>query len=122
MKTILIALVLLACGELLAQNKQTWEFVFRPLTGHYAIYGGGLGDPVAPSKVDKKIAISINGPAARQMFQSMGPDLKEVCGAENGNRIRQRAEVSCAYHSGAGYQCDFGIDLVTGNSIGGSVC
>jgi hypothetical protein len=121
-KTILIAFIYLVCGELLAQNRPDWSFSFQPLKGSYAIYGGGLADPVAPAKGSTNVAFSVTGPVARQMFQSMGPDLKDVCGAENGHRIRQRAEVSCSWHASEGYQCDFGFDLVTGNSIGGSTC
>lgn len=122
MKKIIAALTLAACGIALAQNAQGWRFDHRPFKGHYSIYGGELGDAVAPTKTDKKMAFWITGPVARQMFEAMRPDLKDVCGAEGGQRIRQRAEVSCAYHPKDGYHCDFGFDLVSGKSIGGSIC
>lgn len=122
MKRSLAAIALLACGIAVAQGARKWAFDYRPFTGHYSIYGGGLGDPVAPTTTSKNMAFWITGPVAKQMFDAMGPDLKDVCGAEDGNRIRQRAEVSCSFHPKDGYQCDFGFDLITGKSIGGSIC
>jgi hypothetical protein len=86
------------------------------------IYGGGLGDPYAPTPENKRIAFSVKGKAAKQMFDAMGPDLKNVCGAEGGTRIREKDAVSCRFSKSDGYICDFGFDLTTGKSIGGSVC
>jgi hypothetical protein len=56
------------------------------------------------------------------MFEAMGPDLKDVCGAEGGQRIHQRAEVSRSFNSEYGYSFDFGFNLITGRSIAGSEC
>ena len=122
MKRSLVAIALVVCGVVLAQGARAWAFEYRPFLGSYSVYGGGLGDPVAPTKSSKNMAFLITGPVAKHMFAAMGPDLKDVCGAEGGNRIRQRAEVSCFYHPKDGYRCDFGFDLMTGKSIGGSVC
>lgn len=122
MKKILAGLALLACGAALGRSPQVWEFAFRPFQGNYAIYGGGLGDPYAPTRGDKHVSFEIKGPVAKEMFEAMGPDLKGVCGTEDGGRIRQRAEVSCSYHRDDGYHCDFGFDLTSGRSIGGSIC
>ena len=106
----------------MAQAAQKWIFSFQPLKGRYAIYGGGLGDPLPPTKKDKRIAFWIDGKAARQMFEAMGPDLRNTCGADGGYRLRQRAEVSCTYYPDDGHRCAFGFDLLTGRSIGGSIC
>lgn len=122
MKKILSVLALLACGMALSQNKPAWKFTYRPFTGDYSIYGGGIGDPYAPTPGNKHVAFWIKGRAAKDMFDALGPDLTGVCGAEDGGRIRQRAEVICSYHPQDGYQCDFGFDLTTGKSIGGSTC
>jgi len=113
---------LVACGLALAQSTSSWKFGHRPFKGDYSIYGGGLGDPIPPKKGDKHMAFSITGQAAKDMFNAMGPDLKGVCGTEDGGRIRQRAEVSCSYRPKDGYHCTFGFDLTTGKSIGGSIC
>ncbi len=122
MKPVVVALVLLASGVAFASGAHVWKFEYRPFKGHYSIYGGGLGDPYAPTKSSRNMAFATTGPVAEKMFNAMGPDLKDVCGAEDGNRIRQRAEVSCTYGPKDGYQCDFGFDLITGRSIGGSIC
>jgi hypothetical protein len=106
----------------LAVETTPWTFSFQPFTGHYSIYGGGLGDPVAPSENSRNVAFSVNGVVAKQMFDAMGPDLKAACGAEGRHRIRQRAELACSYDPKDGYQCTFGFDLATGRSIGGSIC
>jgi hypothetical protein len=113
--------VLLA-GSATATGHAAWRFTFQPFQGRYSIYGGSLADPEAPSARSKKIAFSINGKAAQQMFDAMGPDLKSVCDSENGTRFRQRAELVCSYHPTDGYECNFGFDLAEGRSIGGSVC
>lgn len=120
--SLFVILILAVGGMVVAHAVQGWTFSYHPFQGRYAIYGGGLGDPLAPSSKDKRIAFWIDGKVARQMFDAMGPDLRNVCGAEGGQRIRQRAQLSCSYHPRDGYRCNFGFDLVTGLSIGGSLC
>jgi hypothetical protein len=122
MKRAAVVTALLACGMTLAAEGEPWRFAFQPFTGHYSIYGGGLGDPVAPSEQSRNVAFSINGPVAKQIFEALGPDLKSACGAENGTRMRQRADLQCSYDPKNGYACTFGFDLVSGRSIGGSLC
>ena len=121
-RNLLAALALLACGAAFSQSAVVWQFVFKPLSGTYSIYGGGLGDPYPPKAGDKHMALSVEGGVAKEMFEAMGPDLKGVCGAEDGGRIRQRAEVICSFHVNDGYHCNFGFDLTSGKSIGGSIC
>jgi hypothetical protein len=121
-KNKMVILALVACGVASSQNTHVWKLAFQPFTGIYSVYGGGLGDPYAPTQGDRHMSFSIGGPIAKEMFAAMGPDLKGVCGTENGGRIRQRAEVSCSFDSKDGYQCDFGFDLTSGRSIGGSIC
>jgi hypothetical protein len=122
MKKIVAVIVLLACGTVLARSTQPWTFEYRPFKGEYRIYGGTLGEETAPTKRSKNIAYQVQGPVAKHMFEAMGPDLKDVCGAEDGQRIRQRAEVSCSFHPKDGYHCNFGFDLITGRSIAGIEC
>lgn len=122
MKKTMVVLALLACGMTLAAEQPAWRFAFQPFSGRYSIYGGGLADPTEPSKDSRNIAFSVNGQVAKQMFDAMGPDLKDTCGTEDGTRMRQRAELACSYSPQAGYQCTFGFDLANGRSIGGSVC
>lgn len=117
----LLTLALILSSHM-AQSAQKWMFSYQPVQGHYVIYGGELGDPLPPTSKDKRIAFQIDGKAAKQLFDAMGPDLRNACGTEDESRLRQRAHLSCSYHPRDGYHCDFGFDLLTGHSIGGSIC
>jgi len=90
----------------------------------YRIYGGGLGDPTAPRPNDKKVAISIEGPAARQIFDAIGPDQRDPCTEGSGMRVRHKdhEHLTCTLSKQNDYACSFGFDLVSGKSIGGSIC
>ena len=122
MKRLIAVLLFLVLATAMAQSAPKWLFSYQPFKGRYAIYGGSLSDPQPPTRNDKRIAFWIEGKAAKQLFDAMGPDLRNACGVEGGHRVRQRAEVSCSYHPAEGHHCDFGFDLLTGRSIGGSVC
>lgn len=101
---------------------KAWEFELKPISGVYAIYGGGLGDPVEPTAREKKIALVIKGKAAREIFDGIGPDVQDAC-LEPPHRVRKRDNDNfiCMRVDGE-YSCKFGFDLVTGKSIGGSIC
>lgn len=96
----------------------------RKLEGVYRIYGGGLGDPVAPTAKDKKVMFSIAGGAARELFDALGPDKKDVCTAGSGTRVRAKDDdkLFCMRSAEGEYSCNFGFDLRSGKSIGGIVC
>lgn len=97
---------------------------YRKAETVYRIYGGSLGDPTAPTKGNRKIAFSIRGQAARELFDSIGPDRHDECTAGSGDRIRHRdnENVLCIRTNEGEYACSFGFDLQTGKSIGGSLC
>jgi len=97
---------------------------YRQATTSYRIYGGGLGDPTAPRSRDKKIAFSVKGSAAQQIFDAIGPDKHDACTEGSGMRFRSRDSdnLSCTRSKDKEYICSFGFDLVTGKSIGGSIC
>jgi hypothetical protein len=96
----------------------------RKLEGVYRVYGGGLGDPVAPTAKDKKVMFSITGDAARELFDALGPDKKDVCTEGSGTRVRGRDNdnLVCLRSANGEYSCNFGFDLRSGKSIGGIVC
>ncbi|GGY54625.1 hypothetical protein GCM10007387_41240 [Pseudoduganella albidiflava] len=119
---VLCAGALLTSSAALALGAQPWAFEYRPFKGSYQIYGGSLGDTIRPTNRSRNIQYNVKGPVARQMFDSMGPDLKNVCGADDEQRLRQRADVACTFSAKNGYSCTFGFDLVTGRSIAGSIC
>lgn len=90
----------------------------------YRIYGGGLGDPTAPSLNDKKVAFSVEGAAAKQIFDAIGPDKRDPCTEGSGMRFRHKnhEHLTCTLSKKNEYACSFGFDLVSGKSIGGSIC
>ena len=55
------------------------ELGFKRVQGVYKIYGGSLGDEAAPSRNDKKIMFSLTGTVAKDMFDAIGPDVKDAC-------------------------------------------
>ena len=97
---------------------------YKKANASYWIYSGGLGDPTAPTFSDKKIAFSIQGDAAKKIFDIIGPDKKDECAAVSGTRFRSRdnENITCTRNKENHYSCSFGFDLATGKSIGGSIC
>jgi len=115
-------LLLTLAATTLVHAVEPWDWMPRLLTAKYIIYGGDLGDAHAPGKGDMRIAFYVRGSAAKEMFDAIGPDRKSECGIEKGGRVREKERVACRYRPSDGYQCDFGFDLGSGKSIGGSVC
>ncbi|MBB5606027.1 MULTISPECIES: hypothetical protein [unclassified Janthinobacterium] len=116
----MLALFAVPVLMLLAQHASAvWQYVHKDFSGRYAIYGGYLEEAVSPAAGDAKAAFNLTGAAARDMFNAIGPDLKDAC-PDPQIRIRNRETLSCRYHPADGYRCDFGFDLSTGLSIAGS--
>jgi len=90
----------------------------------YRIYGGALEDPTAPKPNDKKVAFSIEGHAARPIFDAIGPDQRDPCTDGSGMRVRHKdhEHLTCTLSKQNDYACSFGFDLITGKSIDGSIC
>ena len=101
-----------------------WEFLYRPASVKYAIYGSDLGDTTAPSKKDAKIAFVINDSAAKNIFDAIGPDKPDQCSSAPGVKVRYKdgGKFACTRSADAQYACYFGFDLKSGKSIGGSIC
>ncbi len=101
-----------------------WEFIYKAADASYSIYGNSLGEPVAPSANDKKIAFEIRSTAAREIFEAIGPDKSDECSSESGVRFRSKDDgrIACIRSKTGEYSCYFGFDLITGKSSGGSIC
>lgn len=111
----------LAC----ASGKKTWDGSYTPSTLHYLIYSNDLDEAQPPTRSDQRLSVAVTGELARQMFESIGPDLKLGCGTTLGMRQRQRGDVDCSYDKdqpASPYTCHFGIDLRNGKSIAGATC
>ena len=118
----LVVATLSLCYVSLAKAIPSWDLVYKPIHGHFGVIGGSIGDPYAPTLRDKKVLFSLEGTAAKEMFDAIGPDIKGTCGTEDGGRVRQKQSLSCRYRKGEGHVCDFGLDLTTGKTVPGSTC
>ena len=108
-----------------ADTKKPWDGSYKPFNGEYLVYSGDLGEQQAPTKADRKVSFMVEGPLAKEMFASIGPDQKDACGTLSGLRVRQKGDLDCTYdkdHPSAPYTCHFGLNLRTGKSISGSIC
>ncbi len=97
---------------------------YKPMESHYLLYSGSIGDPVTPKKNDAKVSIEVAGKAAEDIFNQIGPDVKDVCGEEKGSRFRTKnsGAISCQYTIQDGYVCYIGVDLKKGKLVTASVC
>jgi len=96
---------------------------FKPLkSAQYMIFSGNsVNEPEPPSKNDRKLSIVIDGKAAKEIFDEIGPDQRHNCNPEKGDRQRVKGGVECRFTAsskpGSGsYQCWVGMDLKTGKS------
>lgn len=103
-------------------NPETWDGRPKPLKGDYQVFGGTLSEAVPPTKKDRKVAFMFTGPLGKDLFDQIGPDLKEACGAGPDHRTRRRGDLSCVWTKDDGYACYFGLDVPTGKSTNGSIC
>lgn len=103
-----------------AADKAEW-WQYKPFKGSYLIYSGTLGEEGPPTSADRKIAFCVNGPLAKEMFESVHLDAKNACSTDTGYRERNKGNVSCI-HDANGYSCSFGFNLRTGGNISGSTC
>lgn len=112
--------MLLLAGS--AQRDQVEAPPPKPLKADYVIYSGDLGEQLAPTQTDRKISVHVTGQPAKDIFDSIYPDLKVECSVERGERERRKGNLWCYYMPSRGYTCYFGFDLRTGKSIDGGEC
>lgn len=106
-----------------SDNSATWTGAYKPLVATYSIYSGEPGEREAPTQSERKLAIAIKGDAAKEIFDSLHPDAKEIaCTDEKGERLRRKGEVWCSYRPSNGYRCFVGFNLRTGESLSGASC
>jgi hypothetical protein len=109
----------------LAYAAKAWDGSYTAFKGEYLIYSGDLGEEAAPTPTDRKASFLLQGDIARNLFESIGPDLRDACGSSSGMRMRQKGDLDCTYDKNAKsspYACHFGINLRTGKSMYGSIC
>jgi len=96
---------------------------WNPLPAEYKIHSGNTAYSELPTKADSAITVAFKGEAARQVFEQIGPDVKDSCAASGkGDRERRKKGVACLYETqldsatDSHYRCWIGIDLRTGES------
>lgn len=122
MKTALLACCVLLSVETSASEADAAQLQRQPLDATYTIYSGEPGERQAPTPKDKKIAITIKGKAASEIFNSIGPDSSVTCTTTTGERLREKGELWCSYRPQSGYTCYLGFDLNTGRPSVGTSC
>jgi hypothetical protein len=118
MRSVLLLATVLVASSVLGAD---WELTYRPAKTEFVIYGGGLGDPQAPTKTDRKLSVFISGDAAAELFNSIGPDRRNAC-IDRKTRFRERGGISCSLPQGEQPKCYLGLDLSNGKAIPGAVC
>ncbi|TFW28532.1 hypothetical protein E4O92_21125 [Massilia horti] len=103
--------------------------LWKPLQGAiYKIHSGIVADRTPPTGTDRKLTVLVDGKTAKDIFDSIGPDLPETCSGETGDRMRDKQGIHCSYtaeHKGTKdgpYRCWIGLDLRTGESVGTVSC
>nr|WP_269106910.1 hypothetical protein [Massilia sp. TS11] len=111
-------------GVALAAHK-AWDGTYSQFDGSHLIYSNSLDEKAPPTKIDKRVSFMVQGSLAESLFDSIGPDPKDACGASADLRIREKGDLSCTRYlpdKRKPYTCHFGMDLRTGKSIAGATC
>lgn len=91
-------LFLIVGASLIAANAAVPTGGWKPLSGAvYLVHGGTLADREPPSAKDRTLSIVIDGQAAREIFDSIRPDLPETCSGERRDRARDKKGIHCVY-------------------------
>lgn len=111
--------LVLVCVAAIAAD---WIFEYRTINAQMVVYSGGLGDPAKPLASEVKVSFHIQGKGAQDLFDHMGPDVRNECGADPKVRVRMKEHLQCLRYSKSEYSCYVGFNLKDGKSIAGSVC
>ncbi|WP_229256177.1 hypothetical protein [Duganella fentianensis] len=112
-------------GFAFAAPQNTWDGTYSAFSGYFLLYSNDLAEKAPPTKADRRASFAVQGAIAKTLFESIGPDQKDACGASTDLRIRSRGDLSCTHYKPDKknpYTCHFGLDLKTGKSIAGSIC
>lgn len=86
----------------------------------YKIHSGNTAYSELPTKADSAFTVAFRDEAAKQLFDQIGPDVKDGCSDAKGDRERRKKGVFCTYTdrlenpANAHYRCWIGINLRSG--------
>lgn len=129
----LIWLVLGAAATVLslahAVNPSSDPFgLWKSFPGIYKIHSGAVSDRSEATATDRMLTVHVDGKAAKEIFESIGPDFHPTCSGEKSDRDRRKKGVYCSYQKddvnakGGPYRCWIGVNLQTGDSVGTVSC
>lgn len=124
LKTLYAGAIAISFATITFANSFDWQFLYKPASVNYAMYSGTLSEPTMPKGKQKSISFEVNGEAAKEIFESIGPDIEPSCPASEGERTRERSggSMRCYLQGKSKYQCYFGINLKIGKIIPGDIC
>lgn len=103
-------------------QKEQGRYGAKALKGDYYTYGGTLGEMTPPTQKDRKLSFMFTGELAKDLFDQIGPDVKDACSSGPNYRERRRGDLDCIFTKEEGYACHVGLDVRTGKSLIGSIC
>ena len=102
--------------------------LWKPFPAIFKIHSGVVADRTPPTQKDRKLTINVSGAAARDLFESIGPDVQQTCNDGQGDRDRRRKGIYCTYDPAdekakdGPYRCWIGVNLVTGEAENNVSC
>lgn len=115
MRILILAIALLSLTAYAAE--------YKPLVGSYSIAGKTLYDPPANEAHNTHIYFSLDGKAARDLYESMKTKAIPNACTDDGSLSKRAGEMQCTRSKdGKEYQCWFGIDLRTQKIVNGAIC
>lgn len=103
--------------------------LWKPLKGAaYKLHAGLVADAAPPTAADRRLTILVDGAAAKEVFDAIGPDEAETCSGAKGDRHRRKKGIVCFYTAqdandkDGPYRCWIGLNMRTGDTIGTISC
>ena len=102
--------------------------LWKPFSAIFKIHSGIVADRTPPTATERKLTVHVDGKAAQQIFESIGPDVQPTCSGGQGDRDRRRKGVYCAYDAETvkatkgPYRCWIGINLISGEAENNVSC
>lgn len=102
--------------------------LWKLLPATYKIHSGIVADLTPPTVSERRLTVLVDGKAAKDVFESIGPDFPETCSGEKGDRHRRKKGIVCSYTAqdvgtkDSAYRCWIGINLRTGDTVSTISC